>query len=36
LAILVRISHSARQPLRAPSRNTSPIASANTEAIERV
>jgi hypothetical protein len=36
LAILVRISHAARRPLRSPSRNTSPIAGANTEVIERV
>ena len=37
LAILVRISHSARRPLRTrPPRNTSPIAAAGTEVIERV
>ncbi len=36
LAILVRISHAARRPLRSPSRNTTPIAGANTEVIERV
>jgi cell division protein FtsW (lipid II flippase) len=36
LAILVRISHAARRPLRSPSRNTSPIAGADTEVIERV
>jgi cell division protein FtsW (lipid II flippase) len=36
LAILVRISHSARRPFRTRPRNTSPIAGANTEVIERV
>jgi cell division protein FtsW (lipid II flippase) len=36
LAILVRISHGARRPLRTRPRNTSPIAAANTEVIERV
>ncbi len=36
LAILVRISHSARRPFRTGPRNTSPIAGANTEVIERV
>jgi cell division protein FtsW (lipid II flippase) len=36
LAILVRISHSARRPLRTRARNTSPIAAAGTEVIERV
>jgi cell division protein FtsW (lipid II flippase) len=37
LAILVRISHAARRPLRTRSRSgTSPIAAANTEVIERV
>src|SRR5271163_2279403 len=36
LAILVRISHAARQPFRTRSRNTTPIAGANTEVIERV
>jgi cell division protein FtsW (lipid II flippase) len=36
LAILVRISHSARRPFRTRPRNTSPIAGASTEAIERV
>jgi cell division protein FtsW (lipid II flippase) len=36
LAILVRISHAARRPFRTKSRNTSPIAGANTEVIERV
>jgi cell division protein FtsW (lipid II flippase) len=36
LAILVRISHSARRPLRTSARNTSPIAAAGTEVIERV
>ena len=36
LAILVRISHSARRPFRTKPRNTSPIAGANTEVIERV
>src|SRR5271157_5684283 len=36
LAILVRISHSARRPFRTRPRNTSPIAGASTEVIERV
>jgi cell division protein FtsW (lipid II flippase) len=36
LAILVRISHGARRPLRTRARNTSPIAAASTEVIERV
>ena len=36
LAILARISHSARRPLRTRARKTSPIAVANTEVIERV
>jgi cell division protein FtsW (lipid II flippase) len=36
LAILVRISHAARRPFRSTARNTSPIAGANTEVIERV
>jgi cell division protein FtsW (lipid II flippase) len=36
LAILARISHSARQPLRAPARNTSSIGAAGTEVIQRV
>ncbi|WP_421843231.1 FtsW/RodA/SpoVE family cell cycle protein [Mycobacterium sp.] len=36
LAILARISHSARQPLRNRPRNTSSIAAAGTEVIERV
>lgn len=36
LAILVRISHAARRPFRSPAPNTSPIASSNTEVIERV
>jgi cell division protein FtsW (lipid II flippase) len=36
LAILVRISHAARRPFRSAERNTSPIAGANTEVIERV
>ncbi|BBX98964.1 FtsW/RodA/SpoVE family cell cycle protein [Mycobacterium lacus] len=36
LAILVRISHSARRPLRPRRRNTSPIAAANTEVIQKV
>ena len=36
LAILARISHSARHPLRIRPRNTSPIAAAGTEVIERV
>jgi cell division protein FtsW (lipid II flippase) len=36
LAILVRISHAARRPFRTRSRNTSSIAAAKTEVIERV
>ncbi|RFD27225.1 cell division protein FtsW [Mycobacterium uberis] len=36
LAILVRISHSARRPLRSRTRNTSLIAAAGTEVIEKV
>ncbi len=36
LAILARISHSARQPLRSRARNRSSIAGAKTEVIERV
>lgn len=36
LAILVRISHSARRPLRTRARNRSSIAAAKTEVIERV
>jgi cell division protein FtsW (lipid II flippase) len=36
LAILARISHSARHPLRVRPRHTSPIAAAGTEVIERV
>ncbi|BBZ50355.1 FtsW/RodA/SpoVE family cell cycle protein [Mycobacterium heidelbergense] len=36
LAVLARISHSARRPLRARAHNTSPIAAASTEVIERV
>ncbi|CAM4353860.1 Cell division protein FtsW [Mycobacterium basiliense] len=36
LAILARISHSARRPLRTRPRNTSSIAAAGTEVIERV
>nr|CAA94715.1 RodA [Mycobacterium leprae] len=36
LAILARISHSARHPLRSRPHNTSPIAVASTEVIERV
>lgn len=36
LAILARISHGARRPLRTRARNTSPIAAAGTEVIERV
>jgi cell division protein FtsW (lipid II flippase) len=36
LAILARISHSARRPLRTRPRNTPPIAAASTEVIERV
>lgn len=36
LAILVRISHSARRPLRTRAKNAAPIAASNTEVIERV
>lgn len=36
LAILARISHGARRPLRSRPRNTSPIAAASTEVIEKV
>ncbi|OBI46430.1 cell division protein FtsW [Mycobacterium kyorinense] len=36
LAILARTSHAARRPFRTSARNTSPIAAANTEVIERV
>jgi cell division protein FtsW (lipid II flippase) len=36
LAILARISHSARRPLRTRTRIKSPIAAASTEVIERV
>jgi len=36
LAILARISHSARRPLRTRPRKKSPIAAAGTEVIERV
>ncbi|QUR65687.1 FtsW/RodA/SpoVE family cell cycle protein [Mycobacterium spongiae] len=36
LAILARISHSARRPLRTRPRDKSPIAAAGTEVIERV
>jgi cell division protein FtsW (lipid II flippase) len=36
LAILARISHSARRPLRTRAHDTSPIAAAGTEVIERV
>jgi cell division protein FtsW (lipid II flippase) len=36
LAILARISHSARRPLRTRAHHTSPIAAAGTEVIERV
>ena len=36
LAILARISHSARRPLRTRPPNTSPIAAAGTEVIARV
>ncbi|MGH3634974.1 MAG: FtsW/RodA/SpoVE family cell cycle protein, partial [Mycobacterium sp.] len=36
LAILVRVSHAARRPLRTRSRNTSSIAVVGTEVIERV
>jgi cell division protein FtsW (lipid II flippase) len=36
LAIVVRISHGARRPLRTRSRKTSPIAAAGTEVIQKV
>lgn len=36
LAILVRLSDSARRPLRPRSRNKAPIAAAHTEVIERI
>jgi cell division protein FtsW (lipid II flippase) len=36
LAILVRISHSARRPLRTSTQKAPPIAASNTEVIERV
>ncbi|MCW2517573.1 MAG: bacterial cell division rane protein [Mycobacterium sp.] len=36
LAILIRISHSARRPLNTKGPNASPIASAHTEVIEKV
>ncbi|OBK41527.1 cell division protein FtsW [Mycobacterium sp. 1245111.1] len=36
LAILVRISHAARRPFRTKPRNTTPIAGAHTEVIEKV
>src|ERR1700749_2981832 len=36
LAILVRISHAARRPLRPKTRDTGSIAATNTEVIERV
>ncbi|HEY0228603.1 MAG TPA: hypothetical protein VGC05_19890, partial [Mycobacterium sp.] len=36
LAILVRISHSARRPLRTSTQKAAPIAASNTEVIERV
>src|SRR6202012_4986596 len=36
LARLARISHSARRPVRTRARDTSPIAAAGTEVIERV
>jgi hypothetical protein len=36
LAILVRISHAARRPLRTKPRDTGSIAATNTEIIERV
>jgi cell division protein FtsW (lipid II flippase) len=36
LAILARISHSARRPLRTRPRTTSPIAAAGTEVIQKV
>jgi hypothetical protein len=32
----VRISHAARRPFRTKPRNTSPIAGAHTEVIEKV
>ena len=36
LAILVRISHAARRPIRPRARKTTPIAKASTEVIQRV
>lgn len=36
LAVLARISHSARRPLHTKARNTSPIAAAGTEVIQKV
>jgi cell division protein FtsW (lipid II flippase) len=36
LALLVRISHAARRPFRTTPRDTSPIAGAHTEVIEKV
>lgn len=36
LAILIRISHSARRPISTPSANATPIAAAHTEVIEKV
>ncbi|MCV7410411.1 cell division protein FtsW [Mycobacterium florentinum] len=36
LAILARISHSARRPLRSRTRDTSPLAAAGTEVIQKV
>jgi cell division protein FtsW (lipid II flippase) len=36
LAIVARVSHAARRPLRTPARNTAPIAAAGTGVIERV
>jgi cell division protein FtsW (lipid II flippase) len=36
LAILARISHSARRPSRTRLRDTSPIAAASTEVIQKV
>jgi cell division protein FtsW (lipid II flippase) len=36
LAILLRISHSARRPIDTRSRNATPIAAAGTEVIEKV
>jgi hypothetical protein len=36
LAILARISHTARSPFRIRPRHTSPIAAAGTEVIQKV